>query len=444
MRELKYISTVLRNGKKQVLEGKAKLEADDGTENQAVCLFPQMRYQKMGGFGGAVTDSAGYIYSLMNEEQRAEVIQNYFGEENMNYTRVRIPVDSCDFSLEHYEASSKENQEGFNLERPGKYLLPLLRDIQNAAGDKLEVMMTPWSPPAFMKTNGRRNGGGRLKQEYRKQWAEYICRYLEEFRGMGFRVTSLSIQNEPKAVQTWDSCIYTAQEEKEFLKSCLYPAMESRGLGDVGIFIWDHNKERAFERACGTIDSDTDSMIAGVAVHWYSGDHFEQLQMIRDRFPDKEIILSEACIEYSKYGAGNELFNAQKYAHDIIGDMNHGLNTFYDWNLLLDEMGGPNHAGNYCDAPYLFDTRLKTLTEQNSLACLYHFSHFIRPGAVRIGSSAYTEKLEVTAVENQDNYVVIMLNRTGENMPVALRINGEIAVLSVAPESIVSGVIPKQ
>lgn len=433
-----YTSTTFHKGMKRQKTVEKIMEAVDEQENQLLNLYPQIRYQTFHGFGGAVTDSAAYLYSLMDEEQKRQVLTEYFSPERMNYQMVRVPIDSCDFSLEHFEASSKENQEGFSMERAGKYIFPMLEDIMKMTGQSLQIMMTPWSPPAFMKTNGQRNGGGKLKKEYYGQWAEYICRYVTEFLDRGFPVKALSVQNEPKAVQTWDSCVFTAGEEKEFLRDYLVPALKRHQL-DVRLYIWDHNKERALDRALAEIDEETKDMIAGIAVHWYSGDHFEALQMIRDRFPDKELVLSEACIEYSKYDQGDCLENAKKYAHDLIGDLNHGLNGFYDWNLILDEKGGPNHVGNYCDAPYLFHTDTGKLEERTILAYLWHFCDAIRPGAVRIGSSTYSEKLEAAAFADQDGYTVVMLNRTKEKLPAVLRVEGHTVELELEPESIVSG-----
>ena len=138
------------------------------------------------------------------------------------------------------------------------------------------------------------------------------------------------MQNESKAVQTWDSCIYTAKEQKEFLRDYLWPSLKVHGLDDIGIYLWDHNKERVFEWAETIIDEETTGMIRGMAFHWYSGDHFEALRMIREKYPDKQLLLSEACIEYSKFSADDYLNNAQKYAHDMMGNLNEGMNTFLD------------------------------------------------------------------------------------------------------------------
>jgi len=418
---------------------------DGGEENHLINIYPAVKYQTFEGFGGAVTESAGYVFSQMTEQQKKEMLGQYFAREEMGYRMVRIPIDSCDFSLGHYEAVEDETDKeftGFQLQRVEQHIFPMLNQAQQIYGDKLEVMLTPWSPPAYMKTNGDRNGGGKLKAEYKKRWADYICRYIKEYRGRGYLVRRISLQNEPKAVQTWDSCVYTAEEEKEFLRDFMWPSLQENGLSDIEIFIWDHNKERAFERACAMIDETTDAMIAGIAFHWYSGDHFEALRMIHEQFPDKKLILSEACIEYSKFASDDYLKNAQKYAHDIIGNMNNGMTGFYDWNLVLDEQGGPNHVQNFCDAPFLYDTKNRMLLKRNTARYLWHFSHFIQAGAARIGVSSYADEAEVTAFQNPDDtIVVVLLNRTAHCIPVNLRLGDTMAQIELKPNSITTAVI---
>lgn len=439
-----YTETTYKNNIRKTIEHNLTTIKATDRENNLINIYPQMEYQKLEGFGGAVTDSAGYVFSLLNEEQKSEMVNQYFSTENMAYNQVRIPIDSCDFFLEHYEADSDPDDtefQKFSFARVEKYILPLLDAAEKAYGGKLDIMLSPWSTPAYMKTTGERNHGGKLKPEYRKRWAEYICRYIEEYRNRGYHVTKLTMQNEPKAVQTWDSCIYTAEEQKEFLRDYLWPSLKAHGLDDIGIYLWDHNKERVFEWAETIIDTETTSMIRGMAFHWYSGDHFEALRMIREKYPDKQLLLSEACIEYSKFSADDYLNNAQKYAHDMMGNLNEGMNTFLDWNLILNEEGGPNHVGNFCDAPYLFDRDSKELKESNILGYLWHFTHFLEPGAVRIGVSRYTDKLEVTAFEKDDKITFVILNRTDEELTAHIRLGEYCTEITVQPKSIGSGVM---
>lgn len=420
----------------------------EGVENQVVNLYPEITFQTMEGFGGAITDATGYVYSLMDEEQKRRLMQSYFSPMQMKYGIVRIHMDSCDFSTGMYEAmSDPEDRElkSFSFERTEKYILPMLRDAEQAAGKKLKLMLSPWSPPAFMKTNGQRKYGGKLKPEYRGFWADYICRYIQEFQNRGFTVQRISVQNEPKAVQTWDSCIYTAEEEKEFLRDFLHPALQKHGLDHLEIFIWDHNKERIYERVRDIMDDTTKDMVSGVAFHWYSGDHFEALELVRQQYPQLKLAVSESCIEYTKFCAADEVANAGRLSHEIIGDLNGGMSAFYDWNLLLDESGGPNHVDNLCHAPFLYDRQKKELLSQLIQKHFYHFAHYIVPGAKRIGFSKYTDKLDVTAFQNPDDrLIVVLLNRMQEDVPVILRLNDKTVELRVGAQSISTGIVDHQ
>lgn len=414
-------------------------------ETQVVNLYPELTYETFEGFGGAVTEAAGYVYSLMNEEQKKQLLETYFSKENMNYQLVRIHLDSCDFCLDMYEAMSDPMDKelaSFSFERTEQYIIPMLKDIQKIAGNDLKLMLTPWSPPTFMKTNGGRKKGGRLKPEYRQMWAEYICRYIKEFKDRGFCVQRISLQNEPKAVQTWDSCLFTAEEEKVFLRDFMYPAMLARGYDDIEVFIWDHNKERIYERVRDVVDEGTKDMVTGAAFHWYSGDHFEAMDLVRKHYPDVKMIMSESCLEYRLFDEKNIENVTNKLCHEIIGDLNHGMCAFYDWNLLLDEKGGPNHVKNYCHAPFLYDTKAGELIPQKTQRQFYHFSHNIIPGSVRIASTKYTEQIDAVAYQTPGHKIVVILLNKGKNMlPVNFRIQGKAAEILLPGKTLATCII---
>lgn len=409
---------------------------EKGIENEVITIYPEQTQETWDGFGAALTGASGSVYAQMTEEQCHHMMETYFSPHGMGYNRVRIHLDSCDFCPEMYEADSDENDpllEKFNFSRTEALILPMLRDAEKAAGQKLRLMLSPWSPPAFMKSNGQRCHGGSLKPEYYDLWAEYLCRYIKEFQNRGYFVERISLQNEPKAVQTWDSCVYTAQQEKQFLQ-VMHRALHRQGLEDVEIFIWDHNKERAFERAAGILDGNTRSLVAGVACHWYSGDHFENLDLVRATYPELKLIISESCIEYNKFDKSADTANAVRLAHEILGDMNHGVSAFYDWNLLLDQNGGPNHVGNYCHAPFLFDTETKTLHPQLLLDYFSLCARSVRPGSVRLMCSRYTDACDAAAYRRPDGRITaVLLNRSCQELPVHLRMNGQVASLVLPP-----------
>ncbi|WOO38381.1 glycoside hydrolase family 30 beta sandwich domain-containing protein [Anaerocolumna sp. AGMB13020] len=420
------------------------LAEDKGAAMNVVNLYPNMEYQTFHGFGGAITEAAGYSFSKLTEKGKEEILKKYFSNEGLRYHFIRTHIDSCDFSISNYTAmedSGDREMTSFSLKRDEEYILPFLRKARSTKGEDFDLMLTPWSPPAFMKTNEDRNNGGKLKEEYREFWADYICRYIKEYEALGFPVNRITVQNEPDAVQTWDSCTFNPTEEKEFLRDYLYKALERNGLTRVKVNIWDHNKERMFERARAIIDDETDKMIDGVAFHWYTGDHFEAIQLTGEVYPGKELLFTEGCVEYSRFDAG-QLRNAQMYAHDIIGNLNAGMTGFIDWNILLDEKGGPNHVNNLCDAPIMVNTEDGSYEEKLSFHYIRHFSHYIDRDAKRIALTKYTDKLEMTALKNPDGTVVlIVLNKQGEDMPLSLRIQGLNTEFIVPAASIVTAVI---
>ncbi len=407
------------------------------TENRVINLYPEVTRQTFDGFGGAITEAAGSVYAQMDRQQKQALMDAYFRPDRMNYRFIRIPIDSCDFSLGQYEASSKPDFSDFSFSRVEQSILPMLDDAEKTAGRKLSLMLTPWSPPSYMKTSGRRDHGGKLLPEYADVWAEYICRYILEYRKRGYLVQALSIQNEPKAVQTWDSCIFTPQEEKDFLIRHLHPALGRHGLSDIQIFLWDHNKERVYEWMRSILDEETDQMVAGAAFHWYSGDHFEALDLCRQLYPDKKLIVSESCIEFSKFDPHDARSAAQLLCHELMGDLNHGVSAFIDWNLLLDEKGGPNYVGNYCLAPFLYDTAQHNLVPHLISQYFEHFSHAVRPGATGIAATRYSDEIEATAWKQPDGTLTgVLMNRTGEIRPVCLRLDGLEADLMMYPFSV--------
>lgn len=149
-------------------------------------------------------------------------------------------------------------------------------------------------------------------------------------------------------------------------------------MSDIQIYIWDHNKERMVDRACKVIDDSTADMVSGIAFHWYSGDHFDAVRIVSELFPDKHLVFSEGCIEYSRFDT-NQLRNAQMYGHDMIGNFAAGMDGFIDWNICLNEHGGPNYVGNYCEAPIICDTENKVLYDKLSFHYISHFSSYIQP-----------------------------------------------------------------
>lgn len=396
---------------------------DKEMESELICVFPDIEYQEIKGFGGAFTEAASTTLDKMSPENRQKILRLYFDkEEGLGYNYGRVHINSCDFSLGNYTCVEEgdETLETFNIDRDKKSLIPMIKEAMEF-GD-IDMFASPWSPPPFMKTTGKMNEGGKLKKEYYDLWAEYFLKFIKAYEKEGINIGTVSVQNEPKATQRWDSCVYSAEEERDFVKYHLGKKMLENG---IKILFWDHNKERIVERAKTVIDEETQEYISGLAFHWYSGDHFEQLEMFNKMYPDKDIVFSEGCYEYS-LGEADTIKIGERYAHDMIGNLNNYCNTFCDWNLILDEKGGPNHVGNFCDAPIMADTVNDKIHIHDSYYYIGHFSRYIKKGAKRIGSSKWSQGLDTVSFKNPDESIVtIVLNMTDKEMDFHISLNGE-------------------
>jgi glucosylceramidase len=280
-----------------------------------------------------------------------------------------------------------------------------------------------------MKDNGRMDQGGKLLPQYRAAWADTFVRYLAELRKRGVEVWSLTIQNEPAAVQRWDSCIWSAEEEADFAVEYLKPRLKAAGFGQVKVLVWDHNRELLWERASASYGRPgAAEALDGVAFHWYSGDQYDQVAQVAAAWPDKLLVFSEGCVEGGpRFGAW---FTGERYAHNILNDLNHGTHGWIDWNLALDLQGGPNHASNWCDAPVLVDTAAKKAHYQSSFYYMGQISRFVKSGAVRIGREHWVGwvpaspdgrgggMIESGAFRNPDgSLAVIVMNRSEADLP---------------------------
>ncbi|OQB15205.1 MAG: O-Glycosyl hydrolase family 30 [Firmicutes bacterium ADurb.Bin193] len=442
-KSVKVIQTARDTGDRLTQKDDVYFEkATSDIERFLINVYEDVTFQEIEGFGGAFTEAASTTLDKMSPDKRAEILNAYFNPKTgLGYNMCRTHINSCDFSLGNYaytEVEGDVNLEHFTIERDRKSLIPFIKDAMAVEGADFRLFASPWSPPAWMKTTGEMNHGGKIKDEYREAWAKYYARYIKEYDSEGIKIWGLTVQNEPIAVQRWDSCIYTAEEERDFVRDYLGPTLEKEGLGDVKLMIWDQNKERIYERAkIALTDPEAAKYIWGVAFHWYSGDHFEALSAVNRMFPDIKMMLTEACQERSK---PTDMWTAaEKYGHDIIGNLNNWACGWVDWNLLLNVMGGPNHVGNYCDAPIIADTEKNEVIYNGSYYYMGHFSKYIRPGAKRIASTKYTDKIETTAFLNTDGRIaVVVLNKSDEEVFFRLRYHDERVPLKSLPHSIMT------
>lgn len=405
-----------------------------------VNVYPELQEQTIEGFGGAFTEAAAVSFDSLTDSAREDFVESCFGNTGLRYNLGRMHMNSCDFALGNYTYVEEGDADlhTFDIAHDRERIIPLVkRALAKQGTEGFGLLISPWSPPAYMKTNGEMNHGGKLKEEYFRLWAEYYVCFIRELSAEGLPVRYLTVQNEPEAVQTWDSCIYTAQEEGRFAAEYLIPALERAGLGEIQVFIWDHNKENLYDRAKESFQvPGCRDGVSGVAMHWYTGDHFDGIRAVKKAFPEKKVFFTEGCVEYSRFADSGEVQKAEMYAHDMLGNLKAGTEAFLDWNLLLDAQGGPNHVGNYCAAPVMCDGK-GGIEKRLSYYYIGHFSRYIKAGAKQVMTTCYTDRLETLAFANPDGErVIVILNKGEEDLPLYLRENGEGISLTAGAHSI--------
>ncbi|EBL4643737.1 lysosomal glucosyl ceramidase-like type III secretion effector SrfJ [Salmonella enterica subsp. enterica serovar Derby] len=382
--------------------------------SELISVLPRHTLQQIDGFGGSFTEGAGVVFNSMSEKTKAQFLSLYFSAQEHNYTLARMPIQCCDFSLGNYAYvdSSADLQQGrLSFSRDEAHLIPLISGALRL-NPHMKLMASPWSPPAFMKTNNDMNGGGKLRRECYADWADIIINYLLEYRRHGINVQALSVQNEPVAVKTWDSCLYSVEEETAFAVQYLRPRLARQGMDEMEIYIWDHDKDGLVDWAeLAFADEANYKGINGLAFHWYTGDHFSQIQYLAQCLPDKKLLFSEGCVPMES-DAGSQIRHWHTYLHDMIGNFKSGCSGFIDWNLLLNSEGGPNHQGNLCEAPIQYDAQNDVLRRNHSWYGIGHFCRYVRPGARVMLSSSYDNLLEEVGFVNPDGErVLVVYNR---------------------------------
>ncbi len=412
-----------------------------------VCIFvePDRTFQTFLGIGGAITDASAEVYARLSPAKQLEFLESYFNKENgLAYSVIRTNMNSCDFSSDMYTYVTEGDKDlmSFNIDHDRKYKIPLIKQAVKMAPNS-KLYFSPWSPPAYMKSNNNMLKGGTLLPEYYEAWAKYYVKFIESYKEEGLDFWGLTIQNEPMATQIWESCIYTAEEERDFLKDHLGPTLAKSGLGNKKIIVWDHNRDLIIQRANTILDDKKAAQyVWGVGFHWYEdwtgGEMmFDNVGEVNRLFPDKHLIFTEGCADSFDPAKLMSWENAEKYGRSMINDFNRGTVAWTDWNILLDETGGPNHVGNFCFSPVHADLRTGELVYTPSYFYIGHFSKFIKEGAKRVSCVSSRSHLLTTSFLNPDGQLVtVVMNPNEEKITYHFCIGQRAAEVVIPPRSI--------
>ena len=407
-----------------------------------IVLSPEKQYQTITGFGGSFTESSAYLLNKLGKENRDKIIQAYFGNDGARYSLTRTHISSCDFSLSNYTYAPVADDmtlEHFSIKEDQDDLIPMIKDAMKASEDGFKIIASPWTAPPWMKDN-KKWVGGKLLSKYNDVYSLFFSKYLDGYKAEGIDIWGITVVNEPHGNgNNWESMHFTPAEMTDLVQNHLGPKLEADGKGDVKILGYDQNREGLKEWVDVMYKDEASSKYYdGTAIHWYEStyDYFPKaLQYAHHKAPNKYLIETEGCVDsqvpvwkddawywrkeatdwgwdwapehqkhlHPKYAPVN------RYARDIIGCLNNWVDGWVDWNMVLDRQGGPNWFKNWCVAPVIVDPDADEVYMTPLYYTMAHFSKYIRPGAKVIDASNTDKDLMVTAAQNPDGTIAVVV-----------------------------------
>jgi glucosylceramidase len=453
-------------------------EFKDSDSGSVIVLNPEKKFQTITGFGGAFTESSAFLLNKLGKEKRDRIIEAYFGESGAAYSLTRTHMNSCDFSLGQYSYAPVEDDkelEHFSIQEDKDDLIPFIKDAMAASKEGFKIFASPWTASPWMKDNNEWVGG-KLLPKYYDTWALFFSKYADAYKSEGIDIWGFTVENEPLGNgNNWESMHYSPDEMTNFVQNYLGPKLEADGKGDLKIFGYDQNREHLKEWVDSQFkNEETSKYFDGTAIHWYASTYEvfpEELQYAHNKAPNKFLIQSEACVDaetpvwkddawYWKKEATDwgwtwapekdkhlhpKYAPVNRYARDIIGCLNNWVDGWVDWNMVLDKEGGPNWFKNWCIAPVIVDPDMDEVYFTPLYYTMAHFSKYIRPGAEVIGVEKTDEDLMVTASQNLDGSIAIVIfNEGNEAKNFTLKLNEKVKNISISGQAIQTILIPNK
>ena len=381
-----------------------------------VVIDVQKTYQTMVGFGAAMTDSSAWLLqNKLNALQRSALLHELYGPPpNLNFNMMRLTIGASDFSLKPYTLDDlpagqiDPSLEHFNVTSNLGDVIPVVQEILSI-NPGLRIIATSWSAPAWMKTS-QNLIGGELLEQYESTYADYLVRYLDTYRGYGIPIFALTLQNEPAFMPiTYPGMALPAETRARIIALYLGPKLVSRRI-KTRILEWDHNWNQPEQPLSVLADPDVARYVDGVAWHCYQGNPYAQGRVHR-AYPQKNAYITECSGGDWASSINGELIWFSRNL--LITGIRQWARGVVYWNLALDENHGPHFGGcDACKGVITIDSQTGAVSRNDEYYALAHFSRFVLPGAVRVGSTATDKGLDNVAFQNTSDgsIVLVMVN----------------------------------
>jgi glucosylceramidase len=364
---------------------------DIEAQEPAIEIDDQRTFQGIDGFGFALTGGSAQHLAHMDGAKRAALLRELFGVDGksigISYLRISMGASDLNDHVYSYDdlAAGETDPElaKFSLEADRAELIPILKEIL-AINSRIEILGSPWSAPPWMKTNGDAKGG-KLKAEYYGSYAKYFVNYIQGMKAEGINVAAITIQNEPLNDKNTPSMLMMAEEEGRFIEEHLGPAFAAAGIR-TKIILYDHNCDVPEYATSILNDPAANAYVDGSGFHLYGGE-IEAMSGVHNAFPRKNLYFTEfMAVEPTESG---RISIAKPVEGTFMGALENWSRNVLLWNLAANSKFEPhtdNGGCSICQGAVTIDGN--EVTRNLAYYAMAHFSKFVRPGSVRIGSSA--------------------------------------------------------
>ncbi len=399
----------------------------------------KQKFQSIDGFGFALTGGSAQLLMRMGEAQRSALLHELFTTEgsDIGVSYLRVSIGSSDMNDHVYTyddmpaGETDADLEKFSLDPDSADVIPALKEIL-AIDPKIQILGSPWSAPAWMKTNDNSRGGS-LKPEYYGAYARYFVKYVEGMRTAGIPIAAITVQNEPLNPKNTPSMVMFANEQDTFIKKYLGPAFQKAGI-KTKILLYDHNLDVPSYALSILKDPAASKYVAGSAFHLYGGET-DALTQVHDAYPDKNIYFTEQSV--TERPSTREINIAEPVSRVLIGATRNWSRNVLLWNLAADPNDGPhtNNGGcTMCAGAITLDGN--KVTRNVAYYAVAHFSKFVRPGSVRIGSNDMEQLANVAFLTPAGKIVLVIANTSNFPKTFNVRYHGKTMTITLKDGSV--------
>lgn len=407
------------------------------TSPTAIHLDPDQRFQKILGFGAALTDASCYLLQQLPGAERAALLKECFGMDGLRFSVARTCVGSSDYSRSAYSFDDTpepdEELKHFSIEHDRAYILPVLRQAKEI-NNGLFYLSSPWSPPGWMKAGGSLLGGS-MRKRYFAAYAQYFVKFLKSYAAEGVEIPAVTVQNEVDTDQdgTMPAALWGQEYEIGFVKDHLGPGLEEASL-DTKIWILDHNYNLWGRAADELSDPGAYKYVDGVAWHGYAGSA-QAMTRVHNMFPEKHAYWTEGGPDIT---AADYATDWTRWSSSFTGILRNWARCIISWNLVLDEDGNPNIGPFHCGGMVTVHSKDYAITRSGQYWALAHYSKLIERGGQVFASWGEPEGINHVAVENPDGSQALVITNRAEQQQAQCTLGALSLDLPLPPNSITS------